>query len=234
MRDLDDLNAAFALLENQADGLPLDLTIRQAAAQSRPHRMRRAGLVLGATAAVAATAIAVASMASPSSAPTTHHAAKLSAGSGDTGWTQLPTGHYLVIFDELPGAEVRSVIGVGNDKTLIPQFPTDYQEIQISTSEGGFVFKVNPAGGWAPPTGAQQTTVDGRTAYYGEFLLHPEIPNHPVHPRVALAWQYLPGSWATVASYTQDPIPLELATHIESQVQIGVGDDLPANPPPGN
>jgi hypothetical protein len=156
------------------------------------------------------------------------------ATSSDTGWTQLPTGHYLVILDKLPGAEIRSVIGVGNEKTLIPQFPTDYQEIQVNSSEGGFVFKVNPSGGWTPPADAQALTLDGRAAYYGEFLLHPEIPNHPVHPRWALAWQYEPGSWATVASLTQDPIPLELATHVVGQVEIGVGDALPANPPPGN
>jgi hypothetical protein len=236
MRDLDDLGGAFALLEGHADAHPLDLTLAQE--QAHPHRGRRTGLAIAAAAAVAAVAtvvgFAVSGSSSPASRHTTAAAPVPAASTTDAGWAQLPTGHYLVILDKLPGATIRSVIGVGNDKTHIPQFPNDYQEIQVSSDEGGFVFKVNPSTGWTPPTDAQQVTVDGRIAYYGEFLLHPEIPNHPVHPRFALAWQYVPGSWATVASWTQDPIPLTVAEHIVSQVTIGVGDELPANPPPGD
>lgn len=231
MRDLDDLGAAFAVLEQQADATPLDLTIAHAV--PRPRRARRYGLVFGAAAAVAVTAVAVTSTMGGTSHP--HNSVVRPAPAASTtesGWTELPTGHYLVILDKLPGATIRSVIGVGNANTHIPQFPNDYQEIQVNSSEGGFVFKVNPSGGWTPPTDAQQTTVDGRIAYYGEFLLHPEIPNHPVPPRWALAWQYVAGSWATVASWTQDPIPLDLALHVVSQVEIGVGPELPANPPP--
>jgi hypothetical protein len=236
MRDLDDLGGAFALLERRADAHPLDLIITEE--RAHPHRGRRTGLAIAAAAAVAAVATGVGfavSGSSGSSAPQHTSAAPAPAASTtEAGWTQLPTGHYLVILDRLPGAKIRSVIGVGNDNTHIPQFPNDYQEIQVSSDEGSFVFKVNPSTGWAPPTDAQQATVDGRIAYYGEFLLHPEIPNHPVHPRFALAWQYAPGSWATVASWTQDPIPLGIAEHIVSEVTIGVGDELPANPPPGN
>ncbi len=239
MRDLDDLGGAFALLERRADAHPLDLTVTQD--HARPQRGRRTGLAIAAAAAVAAVATGVGfALSGTSGNPAPQHTsvAPVPAASTTTeaGWTQLPTGHYLVILDKLPGATIRSVIGVGNDKTHIPQFPNDYQEIQVSSGEGGFVFKVNPSTGWTPPTDevSQQTTVDGRTAYYGEFLLHPEIPNHPVHPRFALAWQYAPGNWATVASWTQDPIPLSVALHVVSQVQIGVGDELPANPPPGN
>jgi hypothetical protein len=175
-------------------------------------------------------------MASSGPAPTHRGAAPVSAASGtsDPGWAQLPTGHYLVVADKLPGATITSVIGVGNDNTHIVQSPNDYQEIQVASDEGGFVFKVNPSTGWTPPADeiSQTTTVDGRTAYYGQFLLHPEIPNHPVHPRWALAWQYVPGSWATVASTTQTPIPLDVAEHVVSQVTIGVGAVLPADPPP--
>jgi hypothetical protein len=231
MRDLDDLGAAFAVLEHRADAYPLDLTIARPA--QRPRRVPRAGLVLGAAAAVAAIAIAATSLTGTTSRPKRVAPPVPAASTSETGWTQLPTDHYLVILDNLPGATIRSVIGVGNEKTHIPQFPNDYQEIQVSSDEGGFVFKVNPSTGWTPPTDAQQTTVDGRVAYYGEFLLHPEIPNHPVHPRWALAWQYAPGSWATVASWTQDPIPLDVAQHVVSQIRIGVGPELPANPPPG-
>jgi hypothetical protein len=243
MRDLEDLEATWVLLEERADAYPLhDVT----ASSPRATRARRTGLAIAVSAAVVGTA-AVAVIASGLTTPATHqqqrsvaplkvasvsavaHHRKHSATTLD--WSTLPdNGHYLFVFDQMPGTTVTSVIGVGNP--IDPGGNPQYQEVQTTGPNGGLVFKVNPTDGWRPE-GGTAVTVDGTQGYYGSFLLHPEIPGHPVHPRVALAWQYAPNSWVTVASTSLVPIPLEKAQRIAALVQIGQGDAIPNPPPPG-
>ncbi|HZZ96496.1 MAG TPA: hypothetical protein VFE19_05765 [Jatrophihabitantaceae bacterium] len=247
MRHLDDLEAAWTLLEERADAYPLhDLT----ASRPRVNRARPKGLAIAVSAAVVGTA-AVAAIASgltnpatqhqqrnitplsatPISAAVHHHKQSVQRAAPTLDWATLPDdGHYLLVFDQMPGTTVTSVIGVGNP--IDPGGHPQYQEVQTTGPNGGLVFKVNPDGGWHP-NGGTPVTVNGTQGYYGSFLLHPEIPGHPVHPRVALAWQYAPNSWVTVASTSMDPIPLDKAQRIAGLVQIGEGDSIPNPPPPG-
>jgi hypothetical protein len=248
MPDLADLDHTWSELEARADTYPL----AQAATTPPPlRRNRHLALVVGAGATVAAVAVGavVLGARSPSAGPSPRNTAghqsvapattdAVSTTAAATlhhrrgGWTTLPTGHYLVVLDNWPGARFRSVIGVGTPETKISDDDT-YQEVQIASPQGGFVVKVNPNGGWAP-TGGRQVTIDERPAFYKRFLLHPEIPNHPVHPRVALAWQYAPGSWATIASTSMTPIPLDTAEQLIPKFRIAVGDPIPSPPPQGD
>lgn len=238
MRDLKDLDAAWKLLEQRADAYPLGEP-----AAPVVSLQRRWTLVACASAAVVATAVAVPLVVTRGgddrSVPAASSAHLTTVATGPTAsatpnaeWSALPKDHYLFVFDRMPGTRIRSVIGVGTDPTALPHSDT-YQEVQTVGPHGQLVFKVNAPGAWAPPADATQTTVDGRTAYYGRFLLHPEIPGHPVHPRVALAWQYVPGSWATVADMSLRPIPLEKGRQLAGLVHIGDGGAIP-NPAPGS
>jgi hypothetical protein len=190
MRDLEDLNATWTLLEERADAYPLrDVT----ASRPRANRARRTGLAVAVSAAVVGTA-AVAVIASGLTNPATHqqhrsvaplkaapvsavaHHRKHSATTLD--WSMLPdNGHYLFVFDQMPGTTVTSVIGVGNP--IDPGGTPQYQEVQTTGPNGRLVFKVNTTDGWRPE-GGTPVTVDGTQGYYGSFLLHPEIPGHPV------------------------------------------------------
>ena len=248
MRDLEDLEATWALLEARADAYPL---AQVALAPPPGHRKRRARLavaVAGGVAAAAGVAVIASVLTRPAAqrqggvAPVTrppvstaavhhsyHHKQKVAAAAPD--WSTLPDdGHYLFVFDKMPGTTITSIIGVGNP--IDPGGDPAYQEVQTTGPEGGLVFKVNPTDGWQPD-GGTPVTVNGRQGYYGSFLLHPEIPGHPVHPRVALAWQYAPNSWVTVASTSEDPIPLDKAERIAGLVTIGDGELIPNPPPPG-
>lgn len=244
MPDLADLDHTWTELEARADAYPL-AEMSAARASKGNHRL---ALIVGASATVAAVAIGAVVLGSRSPATTPaqdNSAGHLSAApsviattaahtateGASSGWTTLPTGHYLVVLENWPGARFTSVIGVGTQETKLSD-DDNYQEMQIGSPEGGFVVKVNADGGWAP-AGGQQVTIDGRSAFYKRFLLHPEIPNHPVHPRVALAWQYAPGSWATIASTSLTPIPLTTAQRLLPKFQIAVGDAIPSPPPQG-
>ena len=244
MRDLDDLEATWTLLEERADAYPLH---ELAASRLRARHARRTGLAIAMSAAVIGTvvvAVIAAALAHPATqqrrsiapinvAPVSaavHHHHKPSAPAQD--WSTLPdNGHYLFVFDKMPGTTVTSVIGVGNP--IDPGGDPQYQEVQTTGPHGDLVFKVNPTDGWHP-VGGTPVTVNGSQGYYGSFLLHPEIPGHPVHPRWALAWQYAPNSWVTVASMSMDPIPLDKAQQIAALVTIGEGDVIPNPPPPGS
>ncbi|HEY2273792.1 MAG TPA: hypothetical protein VGH30_13535 [Jatrophihabitantaceae bacterium] len=248
MPDLADLEYTWSELEARADSYPL--VAQPAVPAASPHRHRIA-LVVGAGATVAAVAVGAVvlgtrspsaspapgnSAAQHSTTPAPKHSVRTTATAApqrrSVSWTTvLPTGHYLVVLDNWPGASFTSVIGVGTPEIKVTD-DDNYQEMQIASPQGGFVVKVNPQDGWTP-TGGKQVTVDGRAAYYDRFLLHPEIPNHPVHPRVALAWQYAPNMWATIASTTQTPIPLETAEQLIPKFRIDVGDAIPSPPPQG-
>ncbi len=201
-----------------------------------PPRRRRALLALAAAVAIAAVAVVAANLGASAKHPSGPAKAVAAAGPRHAtapAWTTLPTGHYLEAIDGIPGATFTSVIGVGNAKTscacAAPGAPfgdLTYQEVQIKSDEGGLVFKINEAGGWRPTSGTP-VTVNGTTGYYGRFLLHPEIPRHPVPPRVALAWEYAPNSWATVGSFTETPIPLATAQRMAKLIRIEVGAALP-------
>jgi hypothetical protein len=256
LHDLTDLEHTFAVLEARADMHPLrDLT---APGFPRPKNSHRAGLIVAAGLTVAAVAVVAVVLGARSGSNTQHrsgagshsHAAPQPAtthrnsapttaatrsgnpaSQSPADWSTLPTGHYLVVAHGISGAHTRSVIGVGTPETAITGHDT-YQEDQIISSAGGFVVKVNQVGTWQPD-GGHPTTVDGRPASYGSFLLHPEIEGHPVPPRTALAWQYAPNAWATVASMSDAPITLATARQIESQLQITVGDEIASPPPQG-
>lgn len=241
MRDLQDLDRVWAELDARADAHPLS----DAMPPPRRHHGRRIALMTGAGATMAAVAVGVVSVSNGNSTPrvpapgTPHHtqSAPVTVGhepkpktvqpnDDGPGWTTLPTGHYLVIVDGIQGAYIRSVIGVGNDETLL-QPGDQYQEVQVTGPANGLVIKVNAPGYWSP-SGGQHLIFDGRDAYYGPFLRHPEIPGHPVPPRMSLAWQYQPGAWATIGTLTDDaPITLEDAEHYARLVKIAVGDPLP-------
>lgn len=238
MYDMQDLNRAWADLDARADAHPLPDGLPPV----RRSRGRRVALMAASSAVVVAAGVTVAvwNASSPQAStpappsPTQHalsqshahtKAAPKPADDGP-GWTTLPTGHYLVLVDGISGASIRSVIGVGNDKTLL-QPDDQYQEVQIIGPPNGLVVKVNAPGSWAP-SGGQQLTFDGRDAYYGIFLRHPEIAGHPVPPRMSLAWQYEPGAWATIGTLTDEaPISLDDAEHYASLIKFGVGDPLP-------
>jgi hypothetical protein len=238
MRDLKDLDAAWSLLEQRADDhSPADLTARPLPKQ-RAHRWSHRGWLVAAaaSAAVVATAVAVPATVLRHDGGVAQASADRSIAPGGASanldWSALPKDHhYLFVFDGMPGTHIRSVIGVGTDLSALPNDDT-YQEVQTEGPYGGLVFKVNAPGSWAPPTDATQTTVAGLPAYYGLFLLHPELPGHPVRPRVALAWQYVPGSWVTVAYMSQQPIPQDLAAEVAGLVRIGDGGPIP-DPAPG-
>ena len=201
----------------------------------KSRRMRR-GLAIAAGVAIAGIAIVATSVSGAAKHHNRHPNSVAAAARHPVtskAWTTLPTGHYLEVVDAIPGAKITSVIGVGNAKTLCncagpgaPDGDDTYQEIQITSDLGGFVFKVNVAGAWHPTSGTP-VTVNGTTGYYDRFLLHPEIPRHPVHPRVALAWQYAPNSWATVGSTTETPIPLATAEKLAKLIRIELGAVLP-------
>jgi hypothetical protein len=254
LHDLVDLEHTFAALEARADAYPL----RDLAGPGfpRPKTSHHTGLIVAAGLTVVAVAVGAVVLGTRSGSTTQHrsgagshsHAATATThrtsapstaathsgnatGRSPGDWSTLPTGHYLVVADGIPGAYIRSVIGVGTPETAITGHDT-YQEDQIISSAGDFVVKVNEVGTWQPD-GGQPTTVDGRPASYGSFLLHPEIDGHPVPPRTALAWQYAPNAWATVASMSDAPITLATARQIESQLQITVGDEIPSPPPQG-
>ena len=254
LHDLVDLEHTFAVLEARADAHPL----RDLAGPGFPRAKtsHRTGLIVAAGLTVAAVAVGAVVLGAQSGSNTQHrsgagshshaapagthgNAAPSAAGthSGNTtsqspaDWSTLPSGHYLVVADGIAGAHIRSVIGVGTPETAITGHDT-YQEDQIISSAGDFVVKVNEVGTWQPD-GGQLTTAEGRPAFYGHFLLHPEIDGHPVPPRTALAWQYAPNAWATVASMSDAPITLATARQIESQLQITVGDEIPSPPPQG-
>ena len=235
MPDLADLDHTWSVLESRADAHPLpDMSVPV----RRRHRPRRPAFVISAGAGVAAMAVGAALLGTraPSLAP----AAPVSAAARPStavapepapAWTTtLPTGHYLVLLDRVPGARFTSVIGVGTPEVAFGD--GTYQEVQIVSPEGGFVVKVNAQGGWRP-AGGTEVDVDGRPAFYNRFLLHPEIPGHPVQPRVALAWQYQPGAWATIGSTSDVPIPLATAQRLVAQLRIGVGAAIPDPPPQG-
>jgi hypothetical protein len=249
MPDLEDLEHTWSVLEARADAHPL----REFIVPERPGRSHRTGLMIAAGATVAAVAVGVVIIGtrSPSAnssragagvhsnaapAPTTSHPVQptttTAPAPAGTDWSQLPTGHYLVVPDGMPGARFRSVIGVGTPETQICAHDT-YQEVQIVGAQGGFVVKVNQPGTWQP-TGGDPLTIDGRPAFYGKFLRHPEIPGHPVPPRVSLAWQYAPNAWATIGSIP-DPPPISLATakQVESELRIAVGEPIPSPPDKG-
>jgi len=243
MPELTDLDAVWADLEARADAHPLPDLVRLAGRQSRRPRILLAAAAAAVVAGVAVGAAVYAGHSGgtpsaagpPSTAVSTHPTAVPSSSSvaqrHDAGWTTLPTGHYLFSFDRLPGTTITSVIGVGTAATDIGNDST-YQEVQIRTPEGGFVLKVNTIGSWSPD-GGTPLTVEGRAASYGLFLLHPEIPGHPVHPRTALAWQYAPDAWATVASTSDTPIDLAEAQRLVGLVDVQVGDVIPDPPPQG-
>jgi hypothetical protein len=245
MRDVQDLDSAWRLLEQRADAHSYEYR-PELPPPPRGHWASRWRwpLVAGASAAVVAIAVAVPVLiggnGGDGSAPTvaTHRhstsaaAPRPTASAADNaGWGTVPKNHYLFVLDRMPGTRITSVIGVGPNEGGLPHDDT-YQEIQTHGPHGNLVFKVNAPGAWAPPTDVTRATVAGRPAYYGRFLLHPEIPGHPVHARVALAWQYVPGSWVTVADMSEQPIPLAKALHIADLVRIGDGGPIP-NPPPG-
>lgn len=236
MPDLQDLDRAWAVLDARADNHPLaDLSSLTAA--PRPSRRGRIGLAAAAVLTIAAVAIVAALWRGTGSGadvqPRSHeavgsprHASPTASASAEpAAWTTLPTGHYLVVVDAISEAYIRSVIGVGNDATLV-QPGDQYQEVQVVGPPDGVVIKVN-APGWWTPSGGRRVSFDGTDAFYGTFLRHPELPGHPVPPRVSLAWQYQPGAWATIGSMTETPISLEDAEHYASLVKIQVGDPLP-------
>jgi hypothetical protein len=235
MPDLADLEHTWTQLEARADAYEL---ARPGARSAPPARTRHIGRVVGAGALMAAVAIGAVVLSGGNPTPRPARTNRAAAGptaapvrpQRSTGWTTLPTGHYLVVLDNWPGARFRSVIGVGTAQTKISDSDA-YQEVQIVSPQGGFVVKVNQAGGWVP-TGGAEVTVDGRPAFYDRFLLHPEIPGHPVPPRPALAWQYAPGAWATIASWTA-PITVGTAEQMLAKFRIGVGAPIPSPPPQG-
>jgi hypothetical protein len=235
MRDLKDLDSAWQLLEQRADQHPLP---DPAFPRARARRRRvvpsgRAWLVVAASAAVVATAVAVATLPGGSHSRATGggvpSAASQPTSASGPDWTNLDKSHYLFVFDKLPGTRITSVIGVGTAHGL----PADdtYQEVQTDGPYGRLVFKVNEPGAWAPPADASTTTVNGETAYYGVFLRHPELPGHPVPPRWSLAWQYAPGGWVTVGDVSGNAMPLEKARTVAALVAIGNGGPIP-NPLP--
>jgi hypothetical protein len=238
MRDLKDLDSAWRLLEQRADQHPLP-DMASPPARARRRRFAPSGrtwLVVAASAAVVATAIAVPTLAGGSSGASTgnrHRAGSTptSTASESSGpdWSSLDQSHDLFVFDKMPGTKVTSIIGVPETGWL----PGDdqYQEVQTDGPYGQLVFKVNAPGAWAPPSGAATTRVNGQTAYYGVFLRHPEIPNHPVPPRWSLAWQYAPDAWVTVGDLSGGPMDLEKARTVAGLVEIGDGGPIP-NPLP--
>jgi hypothetical protein len=229
MPDLADLEHTWTVLEARADAHALpDL-----GAPPRSSRRGRPALVAAAGVMVAAVALGGVVLSNRSAPATRTHtrsgavsvAVSRPATDDGPGWTTLPAGHYLVVVEAIPGASIRSVIGVGNARTLVQ--PGDaYQEVQVVGPPDGLVIKVNAPGSWAP-SGGQQVSFDGRDAYFGTFLRHPELPGHPVPPRVSLAWQYQPGAWATIGSLTETPINLADAEHYAGLVRIAEGDALP-------
>jgi hypothetical protein len=230
MRDLKDLDSAWRLLEHRADQHPLP---DPASPQARTGRRRlapsgRTWLVVAASAAVVATAVAVPTLTGGSDhatgrAPQASGSQQAALGGPD--WSTLDKTHYLFVFDKLGDTKITSVIGVGTSHGL----PGDdtYQEVQTDGPYGRLVFKVNEPGAWAPPADAASTTVNGETAYYGVFLRHPEIPMHPVPPRWSLAWQYSPGAWVTVGDMSEDAMPLDKARTVAGLVEIGDGGPIP-------
>jgi hypothetical protein len=232
-RALSDLDSAWRLLEQRADDHPLpDLaspTVRTGRRRFAPSgRPGRTMLVVAASAAVVATAVAVPTLASGSGHSGTtkpHLSPSQPAAASGPDWSSLDQSHYLFVFDKMPGTRITSIIGVPETGRL----PGDdqYQEVQTDGPYGQLVFKVNAPGAWAPPSDAATTTVNGSTAYYGVFLRHPEIPNHPVPPRWSLAWQYAPDAWVTVGDMSDDPMPLEKARTVAGLVEIGDGGPIP-------
>ncbi len=245
MRELDELDDVWALLEERADAYPLpDLAARRPAAVAdvdlsvprggRPWTgRRRTGLAAAASLAVAATAVIGWPVASSRTTTAPHPSRPVSVGAPKppkVTWTTLPdNGHYLFVFDRMPGTRVTSLIGVGNP--IDPGGNPTYQEVQTTGPDGPLVFKINTTGSWQPD-GGTLTNAAGHRAYYGSFLLHPEIPRHPVPPRWALAWEYATDSWVTVAGTGPTPIPLATAQGIAARLQLGTGAPIP-NPPPG-
>jgi hypothetical protein len=233
MRDLKDLDTAWRLLEQRADQHPLpDLTSPSARTGRRRFTPSgRTWLIVAASAAVVATAIAVPTLSGGKHAATVGPQTSTSEPAVASGpdWSALDQTHYLFVFDKMPGTHVTSIIGVPETGWL----PDDdqYQEVQTDGPYGQLVFKVNEPGKWAPPAGAATTTVNGQTAYYGVFLRHPEIPGHPVPARWSLAWQYAPGGWVTVGDMSGDPMPLDQARTVAGLVEIGDGGPIP-NPLP--
>jgi hypothetical protein len=229
MRDLKDLDSAWRLLEQRADKHPLhDLASPPArAGQRRFAPSGRTWLVVAASAAVVATAIAVPMLAGGSHSGTASPQSAASQPTAASGpdWSTLDRTHYLFVFDQMAGTRITSVIGAGTPHGL----PGDdtYQEVQTDGPYGQLVFKVNEPGAWAPPTDATTTEVNGETAYYGVFLRHPEIPGHPVPPRPSLAWQYAPGAWVTVGDMSGDPMPLDKARTVAGLLEIGDGGPIP-------
>jgi hypothetical protein len=226
MRDLRDLDTAWRLLEERADQHPTrDL------AGTRRRRFAPSGrtwLVVAASAAVVATAIAVPALAGGgrhATADRPQSSTSEPAATSGPEWSSLDQTHYLFDFGKLRDTRITSVIGVGTPHGL----PGDdtYQEVQTDGPYGRLVFKVNEPGSWAPPADADTTTVNGETAYYGVFLRHPEIPGHPVPPRWSLAWQYSPGGWVTVGDMSGDPMPLDTARTVARLVAIGDGGPIP-------
>jgi len=234
MRDLKDLDTAWRLLEQRADQHPLPELASPSARTGRRRfapsgRPGRTMLVVAASAAVVATAIAVPTLSGGGGQPGVTHgpATSTSKPAASTGpdWSSFDQTHYLFVFDKMPGTKVTSIIGVPETGWL----PDDdqYQEVQTDGPYGQLVFKVNEPGTWAPPADASSTTVNGLPAYYGVFLRHPELPGHPVPPRWSLAWQYAPDGWVTVGDLSGDPMPLEKARTVASLVQIGDGGPIP-------
>jgi hypothetical protein len=179
-----------------------------------------------------ATAIAVPTLTGGSdqhAATGPRNVASEAAASSGIDWSTLDKNHYLFVFDKMPGTRITSIIGVPETGWL----PDDdqYQEVQTDGPYGQLVFKVNAPGFWAPPSDAATTTVNGQAAYYGVFLRHPELPNHPVPPRWSLAWQYAPDAWVTVGDMSGGPMPLDKARTVAGLVEIGDGGPIP-NPLP--
>jgi hypothetical protein len=240
MHDLKELEVAWRELERRADAHPL-VPFTPSAARSKRRSARTWLAVTGSAVAVAAAVtvpMALAGGGAHRAAPNNTHTsasqpvASQSTLSEGTLWSSLPTDHYRFVFDNGDRTRITSVLGIGpNGPANLPNWRT-YQEIQTHGPYGDLVFKVNAPGAWSPPTDATQTTVNGRPAYYGLFVLHPEIPQMVGHPRQALAWQYAPGAWVDVANMSQVPIDLDYARTVATHVHIADGGPIP-DPAPG-